>query len=504
MGEITVAVKGVGSFLTFVFAVDIGLRLFVFRLAFFREPINVLEGFLVLLDVVLEVWNAMPNLLSALKVIRFLRLGRILRNASRLRDLYLMMMGMVASVRAMLFGTLMMVLLVTMWSTMTVSFVRPVVHRIDDAGLFDSCDYCRRAFDDVVTSNLTLVMLIVGGDGWTKLAAPLMRADVGSAVIICCAFVTVNLGLLNTIAAVIVDKQAQAREEDDELGAAVQREELLVSISRLNTVFSEIDNNGDNALDLNEMVKYYDTSDQFRKVLNGMDCHKADLPVIFDILDVDGGGVLSFAEFVHGLHRLQDQDDHALNVFTKHYCEKLHADMFDRIDRDNALNASISQLWTAFNDIEPTLSEALSSSIERLEKTVLDMARHNMIDNVPRSKPTLSAASRTDADASPQLEKVCVQVESPAIRKTKTDLPKTDLPSSSTAEDDDQCSPREHTNDKLFTLSTCPDGPPMAPASISDGAAPAVSGFQLSSGPQRLTADLEGVAAPRCSACNFV
>jgi len=236
-----------------------------------------------------------------------------------------MMMGIVASIRSLIFGTLMLFIMLTVCSVLAVTFVRPVNRQLYEEGAYGDCTFCEYAFDSVMNSNLTFLSSIVAGDSWGMLAIPLVHADATSAAIILGAFVVINLGLLNTIAAVLVDRQAQARQNDHEYMSVLQSEELVASLDSLASMFEEMDSSDDQALNIEEVMSYYDSNQLFRSILNRMDIHKSDLPVIFDILDTDNTGDLQFNEFVHGLHALKNENSHTLAVFTKYYAEKMFA-----------------------------------------------------------------------------------------------------------------------------------------------------------------------------------
>eukprot|EP00929_Paragymnodinium_shiwhaense_P008667 TRINITY_DN11262_c0_g2_i2.p1 TRINITY_DN11262_c0_g2~~TRINITY_DN11262_c0_g2_i2.p1 ORF type:complete len:652 (+),score=79.38 TRINITY_DN11262_c0_g2_i2:212-2167(+) len=328
--ELGIVVRMLGNFLVVVFAVDLGLRLHLYQIHFFTNALNVLEACLVLLDVVLEFLtgiHSMLYVLGVLRILRFVRLGRILQTYSKTRELFLMIMGIVASARAFVFGVLLLLMTLTVFSILAVYFVRPVNRRLAEQGVYGDCSYCEDAFDNVMNSNLTFLTTIVAGDGWGRQAIPLIREDLACAVIVVGALLVVNLGLLNTIAAVIIDRQVQARADDVAYNSVVQADELQKSLRVLHNLFNQMDESGDDTLTADELHKFYDASPIFRSILNRLDIHKADIPVIFKMLDTDGTDDLTFAEFVNGLYRLKNENMHTLLIFTKHYCES----MFERV-----------------------------------------------------------------------------------------------------------------------------------------------------------------------------
>eukprot|EP00929_Paragymnodinium_shiwhaense_P020925 TRINITY_DN13790_c0_g1_i2.p1 TRINITY_DN13790_c0_g1~~TRINITY_DN13790_c0_g1_i2.p1 ORF type:complete len:603 (+),score=118.26 TRINITY_DN13790_c0_g1_i2:169-1977(+) len=313
----------VDAFLISVFAVDITGKLYVWRCKFVEHRMNIFEAALLMLDLFLQYSPGLPRIASAMKIMRFVRMMRIMRSLSAFRELYLMMMGIAASIRSIVFGAALLFLALTMFGVLAVYFVAPVCHELQAAGAFGDCEDCRTAFDSVMLANLTFFKTIIAGDSWGQLACPLLKTSASAGCVLIGAWMVISLGLLNTIAAVIVDRQALARLQDADYMATMQGEEMSMSLNAMMTLFKEIDEKGDNdsTIDLDELLAHYDTSQYFRTLLNRLDVHRQHLPILFRIMDSDGSDDLTFAEFVHGLHNLKTENAHTIAIFTKYYCE---------------------------------------------------------------------------------------------------------------------------------------------------------------------------------------
>eukprot|EP00929_Paragymnodinium_shiwhaense_P007103 TRINITY_DN111052_c0_g1_i1.p1 TRINITY_DN111052_c0_g1~~TRINITY_DN111052_c0_g1_i1.p1 ORF type:complete len:351 (-),score=33.87 TRINITY_DN111052_c0_g1_i1:534-1586(-) len=209
------ALTAIDGVLIAIFSVDIFSKVYVYQFSFPLHLLNVFEAVLLVVDVVLQLWHDLPRITGAFKVLRFIRMMRILRSLSALRDLYLMMMGLAASLRAIIFGAGLLALSTTVFSILAVYFVAPICHELDDDGVFENCTDCRAAFDSVSGGNLMFFKTILAGDSWGQLAVPLIRTSNAASIILVGAWAVLALGLMNTIAAVIVDRQAQARVQDE-------------------------------------------------------------------------------------------------------------------------------------------------------------------------------------------------------------------------------------------------------------------------------------------------
>merc|ERR1719359_2715100 len=111
----------------------------------------------------------------------------------------------------------MILVVLMMWSIVTVELVHPLNEEIAKEGLYDGCDRCPRAFASVAQAMLTFIQTIIAGDSWGTLALPLIEKQPWTALIFMSVLLTVQLGLLNLILAVIVDRAAEARAQDTEL-----------------------------------------------------------------------------------------------------------------------------------------------------------------------------------------------------------------------------------------------------------------------------------------------
>merc|ERR1712232_957301 len=130
--------------------------------------------------------------------------------------------------------------------------------------------------------------------------------------------------MLNTIAAVIVDRQAQARQNDADFMRLVQVEEVKESYNFLERLFEKLNSKEKGVMELEELMDFYDAEESFREIMNRMDIHKQELPVVFNIIDRDDSGEINFTEFVSGLHAMKHDDPHTLMVFAKHFSERMY------------------------------------------------------------------------------------------------------------------------------------------------------------------------------------
>ena len=112
---------------------------------------------------------------------------------------------------------------------------------------------------------------IICGDSWGAVAVPILQKYPLAALILLPSFASVQLGMMNVIAAVIVDQQVQARESDQNLQHMMHEEELADSYSLLEAVFKEIDSDGSGELDTKEFVEAFKHQHDFREIMQVLD-----------------------------------------------------------------------------------------------------------------------------------------------------------------------------------------------------------------------------------------
>eukprot|EP00929_Paragymnodinium_shiwhaense_P014409 TRINITY_DN122318_c0_g1_i1.p1 TRINITY_DN122318_c0_g1~~TRINITY_DN122318_c0_g1_i1.p1 ORF type:complete len:686 (+),score=139.96 TRINITY_DN122318_c0_g1_i1:185-2242(+) len=362
--ERTEAMNVLNAFLIAVFAIDIIAKVYVYQRSFVFFAMNVFELSLLAMDLVLQFWPGLPRIAAALKVLRFIRMTRILKSVTDFRELYLMMMGIAASLRAIIFGAMILFLATTIFAVCAVYFVAPICHDLYEVGVFADCDDCAIAFDTVMSANLTFFKTIIAGDSWGQLAIPLINASTQAGSVLLGAWLVISLGLLNTIAGVIVDRQAQARMQDADYMATVQAEDMELSVKALMLMFKELDNE-DRSLNEEALLRAYDESASFRGLLNRMDVHRSHVPVLFRMLDTDNTDDLTFPEFVHGLHNLKSEDSHTIAIFTKHYCETLLNKWNEIEDMRLMLKQHDKKFSRLCGNIDVTLSRLTKAEVVR-------------------------------------------------------------------------------------------------------------------------------------------
>ena len=237
--------------------------------------------------------------LSVLRLSRLVRVVRAVRVFISVPEFYLLMTGLYSSIKAILFGSMMLLSVLLFFAVLAVEMIHPANSILDSFP--ESCDRCPRAFASVSSASITFFQQIVAGDSWGTISVPLLEAKPWTGIILFLVFVTVSLGLMNLILAVIVERASEARDNDHDQKVKKKQEERSKSMFDLAKVCATMDKNNNGLVSLEEMRNGYDQLESFRKLMQQMDIRRDEMETIFKVLDDDNSGEVSYLEFCQNI-----------------------------------------------------------------------------------------------------------------------------------------------------------------------------------------------------------
>eukprot|EP00439_Symbiodinium_sp_Y106_P047516 s3195_g6.t1 len=310
-----------------IYTLEALLRLYVLRLDYFCSAWNLMDFGVLLADWTLQIITFMTveevpraTLLSASAtkdVFVFaeccfwaLRVLRSIRTLQLFRELYIMLYGFFSALKAIAWAAVLILLILLIWGIMAVEMVHPLNQIIvsDNPDLYGDCTRCPRAFETVHASVLTFAQQIVAGDSWGRVTIPIMEEYPWTAPYFIMVFVTIDLGLLNLILSVIVDKAHQAHQEDVKFQMAKRQKEFDNSKKKLTELCQILDEDMSGALSLEELLSGYDRLPEFQEQMRRMDVEREDMLSLFKCLDADQSGDILYAEFVEQVVKMRSQD----------------------------------------------------------------------------------------------------------------------------------------------------------------------------------------------------
>eukprot|EP00443_Scrippsiella_acuminata_P048943 CAMPEP_0115375282 /NCGR_PEP_ID=MMETSP0271-20121206/2382_1 /TAXON_ID=71861 /ORGANISM="Scrippsiella trochoidea, Strain CCMP3099" /LENGTH=313 /DNA_ID=CAMNT_0002798341 /DNA_START=38 /DNA_END=976 /DNA_ORIENTATION=- len=190
------------------------------------------------------------------------------------------------------------------------------------------------SFSSVFMANLTFFQTVVAGDSWGFMAIPVIEEYPLSAVVFVGSLLTLVFGVLNLIVAVVVDTFAESREKDVVARANDMDAEEIAEKRVLAKIFEKIDEDASGALSFDELATGAQKVAEFRHWLRVMDIDAHDLKQLFLIVD-------------EAMYRMKNAESRTTSKFVKH--------IVTRIERDQL------SLKSDLSSIEETLGKVASS-----------------------------------------------------------------------------------------------------------------------------------------------
>ena len=182
-------------------------------------------------------------------------------------------------------------------------------------------------------ANLTLFQTTVAADSCGKVPILVREEEPWTACLFLPAQVTLVLGVMDLIVAVVVDILAELRMNDHTLRTAeLEREERSVKQASTKT-FESIDIDQSGSVTVDELEAGLDHNTDFRQRLRAMDVSRSDLKQPFQILDEDGSGDVCPDEFIDTFYRLKCADSRSASVLVKHYVLKIRRHQERMVER---------------------------------------------------------------------------------------------------------------------------------------------------------------------------
>jgi len=172
-----------------------------------------------------------------------------------------------------------------------VHLIHPLNLEVSATGVYRQCQRCPNAFSSVFNSLLTFAQTVVAGDSWGMVAVPIIEMYPYAGLFFASVFVSVSLGMVNLILAVIYEGAHGSKTAIREEERVKQEREYINAASELLRQCKQLDRNGNGHLKKEELMEGYQ-NDNFANTMKVMGLMQEDLDVLCDILfDHDNGGI---------------------------------------------------------------------------------------------------------------------------------------------------------------------------------------------------------------------
>jgi len=298
---------------TIFYTAECTVRMAVYRSKIVADRWNILDICIVIvgwLEQVISMFDALQTLSEQIPFnINFLRLFRVARlfRATRILEvfpeLHMMITGVFRAMMAMFWGFLMILCLVLLWAILAVELIHPLNRHIvhDD-------EWCNEAFGSVLKATLIFFQTMVAGDSWGHCSIHIINKHPFTFFVFASALISVQLGFMNLILSVIVDSASKAREEVKAEKLREESSHRAEYTAKLLDLLESIDTDGSGTLSFEELHEGYQASPTLRSIITQLGLQQEDLRLLFDVMDADRSGAISYHEFIRYISNVQNAE----------------------------------------------------------------------------------------------------------------------------------------------------------------------------------------------------
>lgn len=286
------------------FTVELALKLWAFRLAFFTGEgwkWNVVDFVVVILQVAEEVLDVITSassvpvafsLVRMLRILRLVRVVRVLRVLRHMSDLRTIVVSMASSLKPLLST---MALLGVVVYIVGVYFTQLTLsYRIEHEGAASAAEL-EEYFGSVGTSMMSLFQTVTGGIDWRDVAGPLMQhISPFMGFVFAFYIAATSIALMNIVTGVFVEGALQRGREDRD----------VYMINQLRDLFESIDGSHSGLISLLDLESNLDNP-RLVAYFKEIDIDTSEARGLFRLLDRDGSGTIDADEFLSGCLRLR-------------------------------------------------------------------------------------------------------------------------------------------------------------------------------------------------------
>lgn len=246
--------------------------------------------------------TATASSLRILLIFRILRAAKVIRGIRFLRNLRLLLVGMLNSIIAISWTAVALLVMVYLGAIVILSIVAEKV--------LEETPYYVLHWGNIEVSMCTLFQVMTG-DSWWSVVGRGIREDCPSAVVFLLMYYCIAAyGLLNVVTGVFVEQTLNTSKNDAEILKDRSDESKRLVRAFLRDVFDVMDSDGDGRATLAEFQHALANPDiQFGLAL--VDLDSDDVQNLFAVFDSGGDGSLDEKEFVEGLVKMKGYTTHA-------------------------------------------------------------------------------------------------------------------------------------------------------------------------------------------------
>lgn len=301
---------------TALYLVELGFRLWQDGLSYFKSCFNIFDFFLIMLTAI-ESWLLSPFLnnnsssnnsnnsvltLRILRAVKLLRAARLIRAVRLFRGLRQMVTACASSTVALFWSMVLLALCITTAGLMMGNLMQDFIN--DRSNPYESRVWVWKHYGTAFQSIYTLFEITFAGN-WPIYARPVL--DMVSPLFVCFFAVYVSVvvfAVTRVIGAIFLKDAMDATNSDPELKFHTKGAQNRKYMQKITEFFEAIDTTHDGNItraELDNMLK----SQTVLAYLSVLDIEIHEAEPLFDMIDDDGSGAITFEKFAKGLLRFK-------------------------------------------------------------------------------------------------------------------------------------------------------------------------------------------------------
>lgn len=362
------------------FLVEIGARLFFHKWKRWRgDWMNWFDVAVVMISFIdLQLQNQL-KIFSLFRVVRVARLARLVRLFRMFKELYLFVAGWTEVLKTFTWVLPILMLFIFIFSIFFTEFFNPCLRmteeECDRAGGDDIVDlfpdpdrplkvrvpgdWTRDDYFSSVSSTMLTLFQVVTLDGWsTKLARPMLDTHAPLCLLFIVFILLTHYGVLNVIVGVVCESMIQIARQNDARVAEMVKTDTKQLLSSLRQAFSPVHtmNGQEWSINREDFMKQMNKR-SVREILACCEIPVHDVEDLFDILDADGSGDITWDEFFEGCQLIKGQargeDLFHVSQFVSEALAKTD-EMYQRTaeqsDKLDEVCETVDQIWKTYYD----------------------------------------------------------------------------------------------------------------------------------------------------------
>jgi voltage-gated sodium channel len=293
-----------------IFVVEMIVKISCHQLEYFKQVWNLIDFGLVMMAIVdvwiLKVLNSEGNMksVSVLRVVRMLRLVRLIRLFRVFKELWLVVSGLIESMRTLGWVSILLVLFVYVCGIFVTMQIGHNPEQYDEYKLL-SGGWDHQEYFGTVTRSMYTLFQVITLESWSSGIARHVITNQPSMLLFFLVFLMfTHYGLLNIVVGVIVEMTLSAARRNEEKIKQEQDKEQKRTLEHLKDIFKLADEDGSGDLDRGEFFRCLQNP-TVEKKMKLIQLPLAEARNLFEVLDADGQGSLSIDEFIGGCLRLK-------------------------------------------------------------------------------------------------------------------------------------------------------------------------------------------------------